>query len=140
MERFRQKQRKLEELTQPGWEDAANYIWERDKKNGTSELMVPAVFQPLTDDHAVAPALNSFNELTECLDTAQYESGCMTTIMHHSLMYPTSELSAQALCAWLRYVKFILVRHGNGGEGAGWGNVNEEEQNLRNTIEMIYIP
>jgi hypothetical protein len=28
MERFRQKQMKLDELTQPGWEDAAGYIRE----------------------------------------------------------------------------------------------------------------
>jgi hypothetical protein len=36
MERFRQKQMKLDELTQPGWEDAADYFRERDKKYGTS--------------------------------------------------------------------------------------------------------
>jgi hypothetical protein len=34
---FRQKQIRLEELTQPGWEDAANYIRERDKKYWTEE-------------------------------------------------------------------------------------------------------
>jgi len=36
MERFRQKQMKFDELTQPGWEDAADYFRERDKKYGTS--------------------------------------------------------------------------------------------------------
>jgi hypothetical protein len=30
MERFRQKQMKFDELTQPGWKDAANYFRERD--------------------------------------------------------------------------------------------------------------
>jgi len=46
MERFRQKQMKLDELTQLGWEDAADYFCERDKKYGTFELGVPAVVQP----------------------------------------------------------------------------------------------
>jgi len=32
MERFRQQQMKLDELTQPGWEDAAHYFLERHKK------------------------------------------------------------------------------------------------------------
>jgi hypothetical protein len=45
MESFRQKQMKVDELTQPGWEDAAEYFLERDKKYGTSELRVPAVVQ-----------------------------------------------------------------------------------------------
>jgi len=31
-ERFRQKQMNLDKLTQPGWEDAADYFCERDKK------------------------------------------------------------------------------------------------------------
>jgi hypothetical protein len=41
MERFRQKQMKLDELTQPGWEDPAYYFRERYKKYGTTELRVP---------------------------------------------------------------------------------------------------
>jgi len=45
MERFRQNQIKLDELTQPGWEDAADYFHERDMKYGTSELIVPAEFK-----------------------------------------------------------------------------------------------
>jgi hypothetical protein len=36
MARFRPKQMKLDELIQPGWEDAADYFRERDKKYGTS--------------------------------------------------------------------------------------------------------
>jgi len=64
---FWQKQRKLDELTQPGLEDAANYFHERDKKNGTSKLMVPAIVQPQTDDDASAPAPTTFGEHMEYL-------------------------------------------------------------------------
>jgi hypothetical protein len=68
MERFRQKQMKLDELTQPGWEDAADYFSERDKKYGTTELRVPAVVQPQTMDDAPAPPPATFGELMESLD------------------------------------------------------------------------
>jgi len=68
MERFRQMQMKLDELTQPGWEDAANYFGERDEKYGTSELMIPAIVQPQTDDEAAAPASTTFWELMEGLE------------------------------------------------------------------------
>jgi len=68
MESFRQKQMKLDELTQPGWEDAADYFSERDKKYGTSELKIPAVVQQQTNDDAPAPPLTTFGELMEGLD------------------------------------------------------------------------
>jgi len=68
MERFRQKQMKLDELTQPGWEDAADNFPERDKKYGTTELRVPAVVQPQTMDDALAPLPATFGELMESLD------------------------------------------------------------------------
>jgi len=68
MERFRQKQMKLDKLTQLGWEDTAVYFCERDKKYGTSELRVPAVVQPQRDDDAASPAPATFGELIECLD------------------------------------------------------------------------
>jgi hypothetical protein len=68
MERCRQKQTKLDELTQPGWEDAADYFSERDKKYGTAELWVPVVIQPQTDDDASAPPPTTFGELLERLD------------------------------------------------------------------------
>jgi len=55
-------------LTQPGWEDAADYFRENNKKYSTSELKVPAVLHPQMVDDAVAPALKSFAELMECLD------------------------------------------------------------------------
>ena len=38
MESFRQKQMRLDELTQPGWGDAANDFRERDMKYRTTEL------------------------------------------------------------------------------------------------------
>jgi len=43
MEQFRQKQMKLEKLTQLGWENAAEYFDERDNMYATSELIVRAV-------------------------------------------------------------------------------------------------
>jgi hypothetical protein len=46
MESFRQKQMRLDELTQPGWGDAANYFRERDMTYGTAQLEVPAVVKP----------------------------------------------------------------------------------------------
>jgi hypothetical protein len=50
MEMFQQEQMKLDELSQPGWENAGNYFHERDKRYGTSEFRVPAAVQPPTDD------------------------------------------------------------------------------------------
>jgi len=55
-------------LTQPGWEDAADYFRDTDKKYSKSELRVPAVVQPQTADDAAAPVPTIFGELTECLD------------------------------------------------------------------------
>jgi len=68
MERSRQKQMKFDELTQPGWEDAADDFRERDKKYGTSELRVPAVVQPQTNDDAPPHPPTTFAELMESLD------------------------------------------------------------------------
>jgi len=68
MERFRQKEMKLDELTQPGWEDAATYFCERGKKYGTFELRVPAVVQPQTNEDARVPPPTTFGELMETVD------------------------------------------------------------------------
>jgi len=68
MERFRQKQMKFNELTQPGWEDAADYLHERDKKYGTSELRVPALVPPRNNDDALLHPPKTFAALTESLD------------------------------------------------------------------------
>jgi len=67
-ESFRQKQIKLDELTQPGWEDAADYFHERDKKYGRAEFRVPVVVQLQTDGDASAPPPTTFGELMERLD------------------------------------------------------------------------
>ena len=74
MERFRQMQMKLDELTQPGWEDAADYFSERDKKYGTFELRVPAVIQPQTNDDAPASPLTTIGELMESVDVVTRKS------------------------------------------------------------------
>jgi len=68
IKRFRQKQMKLDELTQQGWEDAAGYFCERHKMYGTFELRVPAVVQPQMNDDAPAPPPTTFGELMECVD------------------------------------------------------------------------
>jgi hypothetical protein len=68
MKRYWQKQMKLDELTQPGWGEAADYCCERDKKYGTAELRVQAVVKPQTNYGVAAPALTTFGELMECLD------------------------------------------------------------------------
>jgi len=62
MESFRLKQMRFDELTQPGWEDAADYFRERDMKYGTAELKVPAVFKPHRDTTAAAPSPTTFGE------------------------------------------------------------------------------
>jgi len=67
MEKFWQKQMMLDQLTQLGWEDAANYFCERDTKYGTSELSVPAVVQLQTNEDAPAPPLTTFGELMKSL-------------------------------------------------------------------------
>jgi hypothetical protein len=68
MGRFRQKQMKLDELTKPGWQDAADYFHERDKKYGTTEIRVPAVFQLQKNDDVPAPPTATIGELMESLD------------------------------------------------------------------------
>jgi len=68
MDSFLQKQMKLDELTQPWWEDAANYILQSDETYGTSYLRLLAVIQPETDDEATAPAATTFGEHMVFLD------------------------------------------------------------------------
>jgi hypothetical protein len=68
IETFRQKQMKLDELTQLGWEDAADDLRERDQKCRTSELIVPAVVQSQMYNDAAATAPTAFGELIECLE------------------------------------------------------------------------
>jgi hypothetical protein len=68
MERFLGKQMKLDELTQPGWGDAADYFCEQDKRYGTTELKVRAVVKSHSDKDAAHPAPSLFGELMESLD------------------------------------------------------------------------
>jgi hypothetical protein len=68
MERFRQREMKFDEMTQPGWEDVADYFREQDKKYGTTEFMVPAIVQLHTNDDTPAPPPGIFGELMESLD------------------------------------------------------------------------
>jgi hypothetical protein len=46
MECVLEKQRKLDELTQPEWGNPANYVHDREKKYCTTELRVLAVIKP----------------------------------------------------------------------------------------------
>jgi hypothetical protein len=68
MESFRQKQMRLDELTQPGWGDAVNYFRERDMKYGTTELKVPVVVTPQIDTTAATPSLTTAGEHIQTLD------------------------------------------------------------------------
>jgi len=70
LESFRQKQMKLDKLTQPRWGDAANYFREQDKKYGTFELRVPAVVQAQTNDDTPAPPPTTWDEQMECVEIA----------------------------------------------------------------------
>jgi len=63
LERFWQKQMKRNELTQPGWEDVADYFWEWEKKYGTSRMKVPAVIKSQMDHVAAAPPTTTFGVL-----------------------------------------------------------------------------
>ena len=62
MESFRQKQMRLNELTQPRWGDAANYFRERDMRYGTAELKVLAVVKPQIDTTTATPSLITVGE------------------------------------------------------------------------------
>jgi len=73
MERCRQMQMKLDELTQPGWGDAADYIRVRDGKYGTTELNVPAVVQCHTADDVALSMPTTFGEPMETLDSIRGE-------------------------------------------------------------------
>jgi len=68
MERLWQKWIKLDELTQPRWEDAADCFRARDQKNNTSEFRVAAVIPLQTDDDAAVPALTPLGLHMECHD------------------------------------------------------------------------
>jgi hypothetical protein len=56
MESLLPKQMRLDQLTQPGWGDAANYFSQRDMRYGTAELKVLAVVKPQMDTTAATPS------------------------------------------------------------------------------------
>jgi hypothetical protein len=59
---------RLDELTQPGWEDAANYFRETDMKYGTAKLKVPAVVTPQIDMTAASTSQTTAGEHMQTLD------------------------------------------------------------------------
>ena len=73
-ERFRQKQMKLNQLMQPGWGDATDYLRDRDKKYGTTELKVPAVIQPQTADDTASYSPMTFGEPMHTPDSVPRKS------------------------------------------------------------------
>jgi len=74
MEHFWQKKMKRDDLTQPGWGDAADYFGERIKKYGTTELNVPAVVPLQMEDDATCSAPTTFGEQMETLDSVPGKS------------------------------------------------------------------
>ena len=66
---FRQKEMKLDELTQPGWGDMADYFHKRDKKYTTTEWKVLAIVQPQTVAVAASSALTTIGEPMETFNS-----------------------------------------------------------------------
>jgi len=93
MESFRQKQMRLDELTQPGWGHMADYFDERDMKYGTTELKVPAVGKPQTDMTAATPLPTTLGDLMQALDiiSGQSQSQQVTSAQGSSQMRLGSE-------------------------------------------------
>jgi len=74
MESFRPKQMNLDEMTQPGWGDAADYFRERDMKYRTTELKVPAVGMLQTNSTAATPSPTTKGERMQALDIVPGQS------------------------------------------------------------------
>jgi hypothetical protein len=68
MERFRQKQMRLDKLTQQGWRDAVNYFREREMKYGTAEWKVPADITPPIDTTAASASPTTAGDHMQTLD------------------------------------------------------------------------
>jgi hypothetical protein len=68
MEIFQQMQMSLDELTQPGWVEAVDYICDRHMRYSTTELKLPAVGKLQTDLTAGTPSPTTFRELMQALD------------------------------------------------------------------------
>jgi hypothetical protein len=93
MESFQQKQMKLDELTQLGWGDAANYFHGRDTRYGTAELKVPVVVKPQIDTTTATPSPITVGEhmQTPELIQGQSEMPAVTSRPGSSQMRPSSE-------------------------------------------------
>jgi len=74
MESVRLKQKRLDEVTQPWWGDAAKSFRERDMKYGTAELNVQAVVKPQIDMTAGTPSPPTCGELRQTLDIVHGQS------------------------------------------------------------------
>jgi len=68
MEHYRQQQMKLDQFTQPGWEDVADNFCDSDSMYGMTELKVPAVVQPQIADDVAPSVPMTFSEPLETLD------------------------------------------------------------------------
>ena len=68
IERFRKKQMKLDEFTQPGWCYSAGNFSEEDMIKVADELKVPAVSMPWMDDITAAPTVSIFGEPMQTLE------------------------------------------------------------------------
>jgi len=65
---------RLDELTQPGWGDAANNFSQRDMKYWTAELKVLAVVKPQIGMTAATPSPTTFGELMQTFDIVRGQS------------------------------------------------------------------
>ena len=65
---------KRDELTQPEWGHAPNYLRERDKRYRTTGLKDSAVVDPQSDEVVASPAPTTFVELMECVDIVPRQS------------------------------------------------------------------
>jgi len=84
---------KLDELTQPGWGEAANSSRERDMKYENTELTVPAVVTHQIDTTAATPSPTTFGEHMQTLDMVRGQSPmtAVTSQPGSSQMRPGSE-------------------------------------------------
>jgi hypothetical protein len=64
----------LDDQSQPGHGDAADYCHERDRKYGKTELKLLAVGKPQTDSTAATPSLTTFRELMQLRDIVPGQS------------------------------------------------------------------
>lgn len=68
LERFRRKQMRLDEVTQPGSGDEVDYTCDCDMKYGTAELRAPGVVEPQMHYVVAVPALTTLGEVIESQD------------------------------------------------------------------------